>query len=474
MKKKVIRDISASSLQVIINQLSGVLIFYFSSRYLFKQSFGEINWSVAVLVTAFNILGCGIDQITVKQVASGADAKKVLTLYFTHVLLTGALFYGLLLAACLFFPAFFRNHAVLLLMAVSQLLIFFSMPFKQVATGKEKFRLLLLMSTCSNLLKVIALAILGNRLTINLLVYVYIISSAIELGFCVYITRVELKLPFRLKWDKTEYIALIRHSLPQLGSIIFNSAVARFDWILLGLMSTTVVLAEYSFAYKVFELSTLPLLIIAPLLLPRFTRFFSHASEEYQAGKKQELLVVVRYEIIIASLTALVLNLAWGPVIDALTNNKYGKVNIQTIFYLSLAIPFLYMNNFLWSVNFAQGHLKKVFVLVGIAFFINLVGDIALIPFYGAAGAAIAYLLAIVIQSVFYVKTTAVEDLGRAFGSLFIIMGLAVASGLTSKYIFNNAWAALPAGICMFALLLVIFKQVKMADRPVFKRIITT
>jgi len=313
MKKKVIRDISASSLQVIINQLSGILIFYFSSRYLYKQSFGEINWSVAVLVTAFNILGCGIDQITVKKVASGEDEKKVLNLYFTHVLLTGAVFYGVLLACRAVFPGFFHNHSVLLLMAVSQLLIFFTMPFKQVATGKEKFRLLLLMSTCSNLLKVIVLALLGNQLTIDLLVYVYIISSAVELVFCIYITRIELKLSFHLNWNRTEYIDLIRHSLPQLGSIIFNSAVARFDWILLGIMSTTVVLAEYSFAYKVFELSTLPLLVIAPLLLPRFTRFFSHSSEKYQAEKKQELLILVRYEIIIAALTALVLNLVWAP-----------------------------------------------------------------------------------------------------------------------------------------------------------------
>jgi len=131
------------------------------------------------------------------------------------------------------------------------------------------------------------------------------------------------------------------------------------------------------------------------------------------------------------------------------------------------------MTNFLWSVNFAQGHLKKIFVIVAITFFINVVGDIALIPCCGAAGAAVAFLLAIFIQSVLYVKTTVVKDLGRVYYSLFIIIGLAFASGLAARYVFTSAWAALPAGIGMFALLLVIFKQVKATDQPVFKRIIT-
>ncbi len=57
MKKKIIHDISASSLQVIINQFSGVLVFFILSAYFTKNEFGEINWSLAVLMVAFAILG---------------------------------------------------------------------------------------------------------------------------------------------------------------------------------------------------------------------------------------------------------------------------------------------------------------------------------------------------------------------------------------------------------------------------------
>jgi O-antigen/teichoic acid export membrane protein len=53
MKKKFIRDISANTLQVIINQVCGLVIFYLLSIGLDKNSFGEINWTLAVFLNRF-------------------------------------------------------------------------------------------------------------------------------------------------------------------------------------------------------------------------------------------------------------------------------------------------------------------------------------------------------------------------------------------------------------------------------------
>jgi len=52
MEQKIIRGLPASTLQLIINQLFGFLIFYVLSRALTKSNFGELNWSLAVLLTA--------------------------------------------------------------------------------------------------------------------------------------------------------------------------------------------------------------------------------------------------------------------------------------------------------------------------------------------------------------------------------------------------------------------------------------
>jgi len=94
-----------------------LIAFYIISSYLDKSSFGEINWALAVLLAAFNILSCGIDNVSIRKIASGADAKSLLSINLWHVLFSGTLFYGLLFASQLIFPGFLRQYHLLLLFA---------------------------------------------------------------------------------------------------------------------------------------------------------------------------------------------------------------------------------------------------------------------------------------------------------------------------------------------------------------------
>src|SRR5665213_2073124 len=145
MRRKFLHDISANSLQVIISQACGLAIFYVLSLYFSKNNFGEINWSLAVLLTAFAILSLGIDQVMVQKVAAGEDSQKILSIYFFHVITAGLIFYLLLLMIVFFFPAFQQNHPLLLFIGIGKLMIFFASPFKQLANGLEKFRSLFIM-----------------------------------------------------------------------------------------------------------------------------------------------------------------------------------------------------------------------------------------------------------------------------------------------------------------------------------------
>ncbi|HTS43348.1 MAG TPA: oligosaccharide flippase family protein [Puia sp.] len=473
MKKKFLLDISASTLQVLLNQLSGIIVFYITSKYLDKKDFGELNWSLAVLVTSFNVLGCGIDQITIKKVASEPNHSSLLSIYMGHVLFTGFLFYVILFICRLLFPHFFDNHNLLFLLTLSQLLTFISLPFKQLATGREQFRLLLFMSTCSNILKALGLlvgAILGY-LTPLFVILVFTIGSGVELLLCIFLSKPFLKQSSIYNWNRTKYYNLIKESLPQLGSVIFNSAVARFDWIFLGLMATSVAMAEYSFAYKVFELATLPLIILSPLLLPRFTRFFQ-ISGGNNLYKNEELIVLLRIEMIVSSFIFLMLNIMWSPVIDAITNNKYGASNIYNILLLSICMPFLYLNNFLWTINFARGKLSLIFGIITVTFLINVIGDIVLIPFLQGLGAAIAYLLAIVVQAIIYTRSTSThsEILQKAWQSLCICIASAVICEFIVKWMFHDLWLQIVASIGFYSILLLVCRQIRSNDLSIFKK----
>ena len=473
MAKKLVHDISANTLQVVVNQLCGLGIFYVLSTHLDKNNFGEINWSLAVLLTTFGILACGVDQVFVKRIASGHDEKTTLSIYISHVLLSGLCTYGLLLVSQLIFPSFFQKHSLLLLLGIGKMMIFFSTPFKQLATGLEKFRPLLFMSICSNVVRSIALLLFATLGSFDLttVVIIFIAGDVAELLLCLYITQRTIKIPVLLKWDKREYSGLLKESFPQLGVAIFTSIITRFDWIFLGLFTTNIILAEYSFAYKIFEMATLPMLVLAPILIPRFTKIFHPSAAEPTLSKTNDLFTLLRMEMVIASLTALVLYILWVPVIDFATQGKYGAVNQHTIFILSASMPFLYLNNFLWTINFAKGRLKMIFYVFAITFVINVVADIVLIPLYKAEGAAIGYLLAIIGQSIAYVSQTNLNGLRQNAFSVLICPVCAMLSVYLASLLFINVLLLLTFAILFFILLLALTRQLKPSDRAIIKRV---
>ena len=473
MRRKFLHDISANSFQVIINQVCGLAIFYVLSVYFSKNDFGEINWSLAVLLTVFSIFSFGIDQIIVKKIAAGEDPKLMLSLYTFHVLIAGGLFYCFLLIAYIFFPVLLQNHDLLLFLGIGKLMIFFSSPFKQVANGLEKFRALFYMSVCSNIVRGTALILSAffSTLNLTLVIIIFIAGDTAELLLSTFITKRLLKTTFSLTWNKIVYLDLLKESLPQAGVVIFSSAIARFDWILLGILTSNIALAEYSFAFKVFEVATLPLLIIAPILIPRFTRLFHSNNYRQTEQKINDLLVLFRFEIMIASLVPLILNILWIPVIEFITRGKYGTVNRYTILILSACMPFIYINNFLWTINFAKGFLKMIFYFIFITFLINVIGDIVLIPSFGGEGAAVAYLIAIVVQFILFWINTDLPDLKKNKYLFLLCPFAALVSGSLFSLAFDRSWLVLISSLCFFFLILFAGRILRRSDWAIFRRI---
>lgn len=329
------------------------------------------------------------------------------------------------------------------------------------------------MAVCSNLVRSIALLLIVafSKLTMQAIIIIFIAGDVCELLLCIFITRRIIQVPVKLLWNTKGYKDLLTESLPQLGVAIFTSVMARFDWIFLGLFTTNIVVANYSFAYKLFEVASLPLLVIAPVLIPRFTRLFHTQSTELPELKKTDLFILLRMEMLIASFTALVLNICWVPVIDGLTQGKYGAVNKHTILFLSAGLPFLYLNNYLWTINFAKGRLKMIFYTFLASFLVNLAGDIILIPFLDAEGAAIACLLALASQSIAYLYYTKLEGVQQNSWPVLIAPACAWTSGLLATMFISNTWMILLSATGIFLLLLLITRQLRMADLAVLKRV---
>jgi O-antigen/teichoic acid export membrane protein len=470
VKQGHLKNLSANALQLVANQLFGLVIFYILFTSLSKDNFGLLNLALAILLAVFNILSFGMDQLVVKKIAADDDKESALSLYVTHTLISGSLFYGLLLAGYLVFPKLPAVCSLLLLVGIGKLMIYLSTPYKQAANGLEKFKLLAWLSVISNFVRCVCLAIAMLLHTIDLpvIIAIFIIGDVLEFVVGVGLFKAKAQMPVRLKWDRPNYLNLIREALPQMGVVLITSSLARFDWIFIGFMLSAYKLAEYSFAYKLFEIASLPLLAIAPLLIPRFTKMFMQGDVNI-AG----LQFLIRVEMIVAAFTVLLLNIYWSPIIDWVTQGKYGAVNVNTIFILSLCLPLLYLENFLWTIFFAQGRLKMILHAFMITLAVNVLGDIILIPIYKNEGAAVAFLLACMAQIIFYISKNTLAELKSVWRPLLICTACALGSGFGARVIPADSWLVMPIAIVFYVVLLVITGQVKLSDKEMLKTIAT-
>jgi O-antigen/teichoic acid export membrane protein len=206
-------------------------------------------------------------------------------------------------------------------------------------------------------------------------------------------------------------------------------------------------------------MSTLPLLAIAPILLPWFTKLFKQT-----AVHTTNLKLLFKAEMIIAALTILLLNILWVPVIDTVTAGKYGAVNSNTIFILSLCIPFLYLNNFLWTINFARGRTKMILTGFIITLLVNVGLDILLIPLFKNEGAAVAFIIASIVQGAFYLYKTQMPGFNGILLNLFACTVCAVISGIVTKTYIANYYLSAGFAVLLFFALLFFTIQIRLAD----------
>lgn len=432
-----------------------------------------MNWSIALIATCISIISFGMDQVIIKKIATGVDINEIATLHLAHVFLTGTGFYILLIGASFIFPSFFTQHPYLTGFAISLILIYYSSPFKQIAHGKEWFHFLTIISICSNLVKVLLLlaAILIYKFSVSTVIIIYIIASVVELVMGILLVKSKFNIVLHWQFNKKKYTNLIKESLPQLAVIIFNSGIARFDWIILGLMTSAAITAEYTFAYRVFELAAFPLLIIAPVLLPRISRYLVSHDRQLKVFEK-EFLLLLKLEMIVACIIPLALNFVWADLLNPLTDNKYGSTNATVFLLLSVAIPLLYLNNFFWTIAFAGGKMKKIISNFTVTFLINIIGGIILIPLMKGEGAAIAYLMAIIVQSVLFVLAGKKDGLEIPVRPLIIALTCAIASFVLVSQFSLNPPARLLTGIFAYLFLVAATGLIQRTDFKVLKQLL--
>lgn len=448
-KKKLIRDISANTLQTVVTQVFGLIIFYITSKYLQKDDFGQLNWCMAVGSTIIAVSSLGLDLVFVKRIALGQNVLILSGIHFFHTLVVGLVLCGVAFLVKQFLPSFTSVHPFFFYVFLNLALANVANSFKLCLNGLEAYRQLAFMSFCINTFKLVAIIslYLFARFDIMNVILAYTLTSLFEFILGYYMMSRSLSRRVKPLLKIMEYKYFILESLPQLGVVVFDSALARIDWILLGIISTASATAEYSFAYKIFELSKLPLLIIAPVVLTRFSKLFS-GDNVISDKHKDEIGTFFKLEMFVIMFIPIVLAVTWTPLIDYFTNNKYGAVNELNYRILALCVPLHGVINFLWTMGFVQGQLKKILFITVTVSGLNILANAIFIPVYGALGSSLAFLTCTLIQLLLYLKYIDQKQVKLNYVNVILSLLSAFLSVLISKFLLDNViYAAILAVI---------------------------
>ena len=472
MKQRLLKKIFSSGLQAISVQVLGGVFFYFISIYISKNDFGIISWANAASFFITTILGFGLEQVVVRRISASKSSDWAAAAFFVHstagFILTFLLLF-LLSRSISNLPVIYKALPWFFL---AQGIIFIGVPLKQFLNAKEKFTPYGIIAVISNLAKIAAawLMIANSRLNIDTVLFILIGTACFELA-CLIIYLL-LKTTFSFKFRFLAYVKLIKESSSQYLSVIFDMSLSRIDWVLLGLMATNVVLADYSIAYRSYELARLPMLIIAPIILPRFSRLMASGNKP-GAAHQTYINSFNTVELFFAVLIPLVLNILWIPVLGLVTHGKYGESNSLQFLILSLCIPLQFFINLLWSLSFAAKKYKKISFITIACAVTNIGLNLVLIPKFNGTGAAVAFLTTTLLQAVLYYFLVRKEIIVISMLPAFVFAGLAVIIYVTTSFI--NVYFVvrlLIAGV-MYLLITVLFKLITKQHIHNFKSLLT-
>lgn len=471
VKNKLLVRIFSSGMQAVAVQLLGSVFFYFISIYLSKDSFGIISWMNAVCLLLTTLLGFGLEQVVIRRIAASNRSDWAATAFFVHAV-AGFLAVLLLL---LILSNIFKDKEIYRLLPwffTAQGLIYIGTPLKQFLNAKERFTPYGIIAVISNIGKIAAAYLLlqSRLLSIKTVMIILICTSAFEL-LCLLIYVLK-KTDFGFKVRFKAYTKLIKESSAQYISVIFDMSLSRMDWILLGVMTSNVVLADYSFAYRAFELARLPIFIIAPVILPRLSRLMSlnNKPDEKQQGHINSFITV---EMFFAVLIPLALNILWVPVITLITKGKYGDANAMQFGVLSLCIPLLLFINLLWSLSFGAKKYKAVTGITIICAVTNIALNLILIPMIGGEGAAIAFFVTTVLQAGLYYKLANKQILIVKLRPAIVFIVLGAVIYLIILHINVPFMVQFFLAITAYLLLAVLSKQITRQQLYNFKHLLT-
>jgi O-antigen/teichoic acid export membrane protein len=371
----------------VVVALSGLVGVGVATRYLGKNTFGELTVALAFVATLQALPDFGLWTVTTRELAKRPDEEQRIVsnaLTLSIGLSAFAVLGGLLGMLLIYGGA--DQHLVRdgILIAGSPLLV--AAPGGAAAAYMTAHQRAVPAALAGTLASILFVIVLLPAVALDLgfagIAAAYGVSGLVTLLVPIFALRGSVRL--RLGYDRALWRELLRWAGPQAGVLVLSILYFRFDTLLLSWISTNSQVALYGVAYKVVEV--IPFLPFSFMI----TLFPEIARTEARSERLSTLAQGALSTMLIAAAGVVVLIGGFAAEIVVVVGGSGFHAAEPVVRLLAVAVGFVFLNMVFFQSLIALNRQRQLFVAVAAVFLLNVGLNIALIPSLGARGSAIA------------------------------------------------------------------------------------
>ncbi len=370
--------------------LRAVIIVY-AARVLGASSWGSFSYALTIAAFLTVFVDIGINAIITKSIASGDNAEKraqVLstTFYIKAVLLTIGILLIQLVAPYISVAGVQSLIPIVVLIFAFDTLREFGFALTRALERMEYEAALFLLTNGS--IVVFGFWFLSVSPTVTALAYAYAAGGALGMICTFFVFRKHFR-QILTRFNPALVKPIFKQAWPFAISGILGILMLNTDILIIAWRRSPEEVGLYSAPQRIIQLLYVLPSIVATSVLPTLSRFALQNMERF----KKTLERVISFMIAVAIPIAIGGVLLGSEIIRLIYGNEYRLSTVPfQILCLTLLVDFtaVILNNAL----FAHGQQKKLVIYFAIGGVLNVILDLALIPYYGIAGCAIATLLA--------------------------------------------------------------------------------
>ena len=367
-----------------------------------------MGWCTAAGYLLAVLSSFGLEQIVFRRIAAGSGKSDwAARAFWIHNIAVTVLFLAVLAGIWALYPS--AKTQLLPLFFAAQAALSLALPFKLLLNARLRYSKYAFATIAANALKLLAAygVHATGTLTLPIIAFVMLGGNALEYGLARSGAAHEWRhTTFKMK----AYRLLLKEARPQFLAVLFDVCLARLDWILLGLLASAAAVADYSFAYRAYDVEKLPTAILSSLLLPVMSRWRIGNQNTFQPEKQNILRALLVLIPGLMGWVALIAVVLWKPVVGNLLQSEFGSSSFLSLVVLNASLVFQFAINLLWIAAFAAKQYRVVARITAQTAVLNLALNLVLIPSFTAAGAAVSIIVTSAFQ--FFSYARAMEKIG--------------------------------------------------------------